>query len=149
MSDQLYSTLLTFQLNDEFFALDVMHVKHILEVSDITGVPDTPDYLKGVINLHGNVIPVIDLRMMMGFELKDFTEDSAIIVLAPDNHQDSSLGLIVDMVKEVIETEGIEMKPTVVDHEKGMLKNFQGTFSLHDQFVHVIDTDELVAAAEV
>lgn len=149
MSEHEYSTLLTFELGDEYFALDAMKVNHILEVPKITRVPDTPEYLKGVINLHGNIIPIADLRMMMGFGASEYTADSAIVVIGPDGHQDSSLGLIVDMVKEVVETEGLEMKPTVDNRENSMLNNFHGTFSFDDQFVHIIDIDELVLETEV
>ncbi|WP_462317069.1 chemotaxis protein CheW [Marinilabilia sp.] len=149
MSEQHYNTLLSFKLNDEYFAIDAMKVNHILEVPDITHVPNTPEFMRGVINLHGNVIPVVDLRLMMGFKNAEFNSDTAVIVIAPDDQQDSSLGVVVDMVKEVIETEGLEMKPTVVDKDNSMLKNFHGTFSVDNEFVHVIDVDELATASEV
>jgi purine-binding chemotaxis protein CheW len=149
MSEHQYNTLLSFMLNDESFALDAMKVNHILEVPEITRIPNTPDFMKGVLNLHGNIIPVVDLRRMMGFEKAEFTNDTAVVVINPDGQQDSSLGVIVDMVKEVVEAEGLGIKPTVVDKEESMLKNFHGTFSVDDQFVHIIDIEELVAAAEV
>jgi purine-binding chemotaxis protein CheW len=149
MSEQHYSTLLSFRVDDEFFALDAMKVNHILEVPEITHIPNTPDFMKGVLNLHGNIIPVVDLRLMMGFVNAEFNNDTAIVVINPDDQQDSSLGIIVDMVKEVVETEGLEIKPTVVDKEESMLKNFHGTFSMDDQFVHIIEIEELVVAAEV
>ncbi len=149
MSEHQYNTLLSFMLDDESFALDAMKVNHILEVPEITRIPDTPDFMLGVLNLHGNIIPVVDLRLMMGFEKADFTNDTAIVVINPDDQQDSSLGVIVDMVREVVETERLEIKPTVVDKEESMLKNFHGTFSINDQFVHIIDIEELVMEAEV
>jgi len=149
MSEHQYNTLLSFKLDDESFAIDAMKVNHILEVPEITSIPDTPDFMKGVLNLHGNIIPVVDLRLMMGFGGAEFTSDTAIVVINPDDQQDSSLGVIVDMVKEVVEMDGLEVKPTVVDKEDSMLKNFHGTFSMNDQFVHIIDIEELVAAAEV
>lgn len=149
MSEQQYNTLLSFRLNDEYFAIDAMKVNHILEVPDITHVPNTPEFMQGVINLHGNVIPVVDLRLMMGFDNAEYSGDTAVIVIGPDEQQDSSLGVVVDMVKEVIEAEGLEMKPTVVDNDNSMLKNFHGTFSFGSNFVHVIDVDELASASEV
>lgn len=149
MSEHQYNTLLSFKLDDESFALDAMKVNHILEVPEITRIPDTPDFMKGVLNLHGNIIPVVDLRLMMGFPGAEFTNDTAIVVINPDDQQDSSLGIIVDMVKEVVEMDGLEIKTTVVDKEESMLKNFHGTFSMDDQFVHIIDIEELVTAAEV
>ena len=149
MLENSYSTLLSFKIHDEFFALDAMRVNHILEVPDITRIPNTPSFMVGVLNLHGNIIPVVDLRLMMGFENVEFTSDTAVVVINPEEQQDSSLGLIVDMVKEVVETEGLEIKPTVADKEESMLRNFHGTFSMDNQFVHIIDIEELVAAAEM
>ena len=149
MSEQSYSTLLTVKLDNEFFALDAMQVGHILEIPDITDVPNTPDFMQGIINLHGNIVPVVDLRLMMGFEGKEYTADTAIVVVNPDDHQQSNLGLIVDMVKEVVEADDIELKPTVVDNDRGLLNSFQGTFSRDGAFVHVIDTEELTSAAEL
>ncbi|WP_291855962.1 chemotaxis protein CheW [Marinilabilia sp.] len=149
MLENSYNTLLSFKVHDEFFALDAMRVNHILEVPEITRIPNTPDFMVGVLNLHGNIIPVVDLRLMMGFGNPDFTNDTAVVVINPEEQQDSSLGLIVDMVKEVVETEGLEIKPTVADKEESMLRNFHGTFSMDGQFVHIIDIEELVAAAEM
>lgn len=149
MLENSYSTLLSFKIHDEFFALDAMRVNHILEVPEITRIPNTPSFMVGVLNLHGNIIPVVDLRLMMGFENAEFTSDTAVVVINPEEQQDSSLGLIVDMVKEVVETEGLEIKPTVADKEESMLRNFHGTFSMDNQFVHIIDIEELVAAAEM
>ncbi len=151
MSEQTsYNTLLTVKLAGEFFALDAMKVGHILEVPEITEVPNTPDFMKGIFNLHGNILPVVDLRMMMGFEeVEEYTNDTAIVVVNPDGYQQSNLGIVVDLVKEVVEADGIEVKPTVVDGERGMLTNFQGTFFKDGDFVHIIDTDELASAAEL
>ncbi|MGM0375286.1 MAG: chemotaxis protein CheW [Bacteroidota bacterium] len=150
MSEQTsYNTLLTVKLAGEAFALDAMKVGHILEVPEITEVPNAPDFMKGIFNLHGNILPVVDLRMMMGFEHVEYSADTAIVVINPDGHQESNLGVVVDLVKEVVEADGIEVKPTVVDNDRGMLTNFQGTFSMDGEFVHIIDTDELASAAEL
>ncbi len=149
MTEHKYNTLLSFSLGDETFALDAMKVNHILEIPDITKVPDTPEFMKGIINLHGNIIPVVDMRMMMGLEVTEFTVDSAIVVIAPDNQQGSNLGLMVDMVKEVIEVEGLEVQPTVINNEESLIRNFHGTFSYENSFVHIIDMDELAMAAEI
>jgi len=150
MSEQTsYNTLLTVKLAGENFALDAMKVGHILEVPEITDVPNSPEFTRGVFNLHGNIVPVVDLRTIMGLEKEEDSPDTAIVVINPDGHQESNLGVIVDLVKEVVEPEGIEVKPTVVDGDRGMLTNFQGTFSKDGEFVHIIDVDELAAAAEL
>ncbi|SFE29534.1 chemotaxis protein CheW [Thermophagus xiamenensis] len=146
---QQNNTLLSFKVGEEFFALDAMKVNHILEVSEITKVPNTPEFMKGVINLHGNIVPVVDLRVMMGFPDKGINHDTAIIVVSPDDQQENNLGVMVDMVKEVIEAEGIEVKPTVVDSKKSRIKNFKGTFLFENQFIHIVDVQELTIAAEI
>jgi len=149
MSEQTYNTLLTVKLANEFFALDAMKVSHILEVPEITNVPSTPEFMRGVFNLHGNIVPIVDLRMMMGLEEQEHSADTSIVVINPDGHQESNLGVIVDLVQEVVEADGLDVKPTVVDLNRSMLNNFQGTFSKEGEFVHIIDSDELALAAEL
>ncbi|MDG5799399.1 chemotaxis protein CheW [Marinilabiliaceae bacterium ANBcel2] len=133
-------TLLSFQIEDEVFAVDAMKVDHILEVpSQITEVPNTPDYITGIINLHGNIITVADMRILTGQKNKEKGADTSIVVINPTGEQDSKIGLIVDMVKEVIETESSQFKETVLEGKKGLINSFEGTVVINKEFIHVID----------
>ncbi len=99
--------------------------------------------MKGIINLHGNIIPVVDMRILL--DKKDITNgaDTSIIVINPSEQQDARLGVLVDMVKEVIETKREYLKETVLEGKKGMIDAFEGTLVLNDEFIHVIDIKNL------
>lgn len=105
---------LTFALGTEEYGLEILKVREIIGYMEITAVPRTPDYVKGVINLRGQVIPVIDLRARFGMELSQVSEQTCIIVVEVTQDQDSfSTGIVVDHVEEVLDIEGknIEQPP--------------------------------------
>jgi len=94
---------LTFHLSKEEFGIQVVHVREIIGVQDVTAVPGTPAHLKGVINLRGKIIPVVDLRLKFSFPQADFTETTCIIVVQVIQDGDPAMiGLIVDGVSEVL-----------------------------------------------
>lgn len=91
---------LTFILGDETYALDLLNVKEILQLMPITPLPQTLDYIKGIINLRGKIIPVMDVRKRFGIEDRPYEERTCIVVVTVD---ELSMGLVVDHVSEVIE----------------------------------------------
>jgi len=91
--------LVSFTIDDVEYGLDILHVHEILRIPDITRLPNTPQYIRGVINLRGNVIPVVDVRDRFGFARQDATENSRIIVIESEGRQ---IGLYVDNVSQVI-----------------------------------------------
>src|SRR5580698_6853678 len=94
---------LTFHLGKEEFGIQVLHVREIMGVQDITAVPGTPAHLKGVINLRGKIIPVVDLRLKLCFPDPKFTETTCIVVVQVNQEGDPAMiGLIVDGVSEVL-----------------------------------------------
>jgi purine-binding chemotaxis protein CheW len=94
---------LTFHLGKEEFGIQVKHVREIMGVQDITAVPGTPAHLKGVINLRGKIIPVVDLRLKFTFPAIPFTETTCIVVVQVMQEGDQTMiGLIVDGVSEVL-----------------------------------------------
>jgi purine-binding chemotaxis protein CheW len=107
---------LTFQLEEEEFGIDIMLVKTIIGLMDITKVPKMPDYVRGVINLRGMIIPVVDLRLKFGMEMVENTRETTIIVVEVnfENRQDQ-IGVLVDRVREVLDIseEDIEDAPTL------------------------------------
>ncbi len=102
---------LTFALAQEEYGLEILDVREIIGLMEITCVPKVPSYVKGVINLRGKVIPVIDLRLKFGMPKVDYTNETCIIVL---NVNGSMMGIIVDKVCEVLDIaqENIEPAPT-------------------------------------
>lgn len=101
---------LTFKLMSEFYGVAIEHVREINRVGEITPVPKTPPFIKGVMNLRGKIIPVVNLRERFGIEAEKYTRDTCIIVIDTPNNQ---IGLIVDSVKEVLtlESKVIEAPP--------------------------------------
>src|SRR5512145_2602815 len=102
--DNGVETFLSFKLSEEVFAINVSQVLNILEMNNITAIPKAPNYMKGVINLRGTVLPVVDLRIMFSLPEKETTVDTSIIVLNINLNDESVLvGILVDALREVLE----------------------------------------------
>ena len=105
MQDKIHSDVqnnnrfLTFFIEDEQYGLDISRIKEIITLMPITHIPKTPDFVKGVINLRGSIIPVIDVRLKFGIAAVEPTVDTAIIIYEIDN---VSIGFIVDYVEDVV-----------------------------------------------
>src|SRR5580704_15606028 len=102
-TDQRAGKYLTFILGREEFAIQVLRVREIMGVQDITAVPQTPSYVKGVINLRGKVIPVVDLRLKFGMPEQEYTQRTCIVVVQIEQAGSRMLtGVVVDEVSEVV-----------------------------------------------
>jgi len=114
-SDPRAGKYLTFSLGKEEFGIQVLRVKEIMGVQDITAVPGTPPHLRGVLNLRGKIIPVVDLRLKFELPEAPFTQTTCIIVVqvvqtAEQGHDQAMIGLIVDGVSEVLNLNGSEIE---------------------------------------
>lgn len=147
MKEQM-SSIISFFINKEVFAFDTLKVRNILELDKVTWVPNTKAYLLGVINLHGNIIPIADLRVMMGVDHVENSADTAIIVVSNDDKKESLIGLIVDDVKEVFDIDNSELKESVINGNTGLVHGFTGSIRKNDEFIHIIDLDEVVLEIE-
>ncbi len=151
MAEKQLTSILSFNIKDELFAFDTDTVRNILEMGKITRVPNTKEYLVGVINLHGNIIPVVDLRNIMGVKNIKNTKDTVIIVVSNDGRTDSLIGLIVDGVKEVYSlSDDHALLETIIDNSSNTMVNisFKGTLKLDSDFIHIIDQDDLMEEIE-
>lgn len=99
---------LSFILGDEEYAIEILTVREIISVIDITAIPNVPDYIKGVINLRGKVIAVIDLRLKFGMPEKEYDKSTCTIVVS---YGDRFMGIIVDTVSEVLEVHDQDIDP--------------------------------------
>jgi purine-binding chemotaxis protein CheW len=97
--DSQKDKFLTFRIGEEGYGMDIRHITEIIGIQKITPVPDMPDYVVGVINLRGTVIPIMNVRRRFGLPIKEYDPRTCIIVI---NLDEASLGLIVDEVSEVI-----------------------------------------------
>ncbi len=143
---------LTFSLAEEEYGIGILKIKEIIGMMPITSVPKTPEFVKGVINLRGKVIPVIDLRLRFGMEELAYTERTCIIVVEIDGQTGTILiGIVVDAVSEVlnIKKENIEETPTFgaklnTQYILGMAKMEGGVKILLD-IDQVLNSEELSA----
>lgn len=151
MAEDLQTTqYLTFTLAGEVFAVDVARVREILEMPSITKVPQVPEFMRGVINLRGCVVPVIDLRLKFGMEETAQTVNTCIIVVEVDmDGENIVLGALADSVQEVIEMEPsqIEAAPHIGTHLK---TEFLKGMGKHDgNFVMILDIDKVFNCEEL
>ena len=148
--DQEVKTCLSFLLDEEVFAIDVSKVINILEMSHITKIPKAPEYMKGVINLRGTVLPVIDLRTKFGLPEKEATIDTSIIVLSIGLTGEPVLvGTLVDAVKEVLElkTTDIAATPTIgAGNNSGFI---EGMWRTDEKFIMILNIDKVFSTEEV
>ncbi len=101
---EMEAKYLTFSLANEEYGLEILKVREIIGYIDVTAVPQTPSYVKGVINLRGKVIPVVDLRTKFGMETTDVTDETCIIVVEiTQGSRQCSTGIVVDHVQEVLD----------------------------------------------
>jgi purine-binding chemotaxis protein CheW len=143
---------LTFTLAEEEYGIGILKIKEIIGMMPITSVPRTPEFVKGVINLRGKVIPVIDLRLRFGMEELEYTERTCIIVVEIDGQTGIILiGIVVDAVSEVlnIKNEDVEETPAFganldTQYILGMAKMEGGVKILLD-IDQVLNTEELSA----
>jgi purine-binding chemotaxis protein CheW len=141
---------LTFTLADEEYGIGILKIKEIIGMMPITTVPQTPEFVKGVINLRGKVIPVIDLRLSFGMEPIDYTERTCIIVVEIQGTAGTvQIGIVVDAVSEVLNINGKDIEDTPIfgarlntDYILGMAKMKGGVKIL-------LDIDRVLKAEEV
>ncbi len=141
---------LTFSLAEEEYGIGILKVKEIIGMMPVTSVPRTPEFVKGVINLRGKVIPVMDLRLKFGMESIDYTDRTCIIVVEIESESGTIfIGIVVDSVSEVlnIKSEDTEAAPAFgarldTDYILGMAKIEGGVKIL-------LDIDKVLSAEEV
>ncbi len=97
------SRYLNFRLGNESYCMEILKVKELMGMSDITPLPQTPDFIRGVINLRGQIIPIIDMRLKFGFDFLDYSKRTSIIVVELIIDEELLfMGLVVDSIQEVI-----------------------------------------------
>ncbi|HWJ02830.1 MAG TPA: chemotaxis protein CheW [Verrucomicrobiae bacterium] len=138
--------LVTFKLGREEFGIDIMKVQEIIKIPAITLVPRAPQYIKGVINLRGNVIPVIDLKNRFGMSQPDVEGDARIIVIQVQN---KTMGILVDQVTEVLRLaeEAVEPPPPVaVGIDSGYIR---GVGKVNERLVVLLEVDKIIDKEQI
>lgn len=133
----------TFKSGNEYFGLKIQYVNEIIGFQEITAVPESEEYIKGLINLRGKIIPVIDVRLRFKQEPFEYTDRTCIIVI---NVNQLVVGLIVEKIAEVVEIqeENILPAPTIGKADKSQNKYVYGIGKVGDQVKLLLDPDRLL-----
>jgi purine-binding chemotaxis protein CheW len=132
-----------FRLSEEFYGIDIFAVNEIIRLREITPIPRTEPHVRGLVNLRGKTIPVVDLRIRMGLDVAECTDSSRIIVVDSNYGQ---VGIIVDAVSEVVtlHSDAIETKPNLMADES--MEFVAGVAKRNDHLVTLLDLGKALAA---
>lgn len=149
MTEKTYSNdeiqLVVFKLGREEYGVSILQVQEIKRMTDITRVPHTPEYIKGVMNLRGSVLPVVDLKKRLSLPPQEYSDDTRIIIVKVD---EIAVGIIVDAVSEVltISQENIEPPQTVVG---GVTTNYlSGVGKLEDRLLILLNLETIIGYSQ-
>jgi len=141
---------LTFQLANEEFGIRVLKVREIMGLQEITAVPQTPSHIKGVINLRGKVVPVIDLRLKFGISAAEYTQRTCIIVTQVQGESGAILmGIVVDGVSEVLNLTGAEIEDTPDFGEQITGQYLLGMAKVKGKVKILLDIDKVLSSQEL
>ncbi|MBW4708227.1 chemotaxis protein CheW [Roseobacter sp. YSTF-M11] len=148
MSDKETSNtieLLTFQLADQEYSLDIMSVREIRGWTRTTPLPHAPSYMKGVINLRGTVLPVMDLSERLGLKPQKQTERNVIIVV---KHEDTMTGLLVDAVSDIIALTSEDLQPPPEMQSADSASVVSALTLIDERMIRVLDLSSIVTSAQ-
>ncbi len=147
VSSQQY---VTFSLGEELFGVEVTRTREILSLTPVTKVPQTPDYLLGVINLRGQVVPVVDMRLKLGLTAGAETEDTCIIVV--EVHVDGEpiiVGALADAVREVLDIRSDQIEPPPRLGTRLNTEFINGMGKVDEQFMILLNIDRIFNSDEL
>jgi purine-binding chemotaxis protein CheW len=141
---------LTFTLGKEMFAIGILNIKEILEYGQLTAVPMMPEFIRGVINLRGAVVPVVDLGARFGGKQSEITKRTCIVIIevaTEDTTQD--IGVVVDAVSEVLEIPAEEIEPAPAFGAKIRADFIAGMGKVNGKFVIILEVNKVLSVDEL
>lgn len=143
------NSYLSFSLDGEYFAANVAKVLEILELAKITKVPQVPDFMRGVINLRGQVLPVIDTRLKFGLPPSESTRDTCIVVMEMQLEDELiNVGILVDAVEAVLEVKDSEIMPPPSLGNQYRSEFIAGMARNNDEFLMILNVDKILTFDE-
>jgi purine-binding chemotaxis protein CheW len=141
---------LTFEVADEEYAIEITRVREILVYSSLTSVPRAPEFIAGVMNLRGSVVPVVDLRKKLGLPPTEITGTTCVVIVDIQSEgQTSHVGLLADDVRQVMSLASDDVEPAPAFGTKIDLAFLRGMGDLGDHFALILDIDRLLTALEL
>ncbi len=149
-TEALAGKYLTFRLGGEEYGLEILKVQEIIGIMDVTNVPRTPDFVRGVINLRGQVIPVVELRVKFGLPTEEDTERTCIIVVQVGDETDRvTMGILVDEVSEVLDVTGDQIEPAPSFGASVDTDFILGMGKVGETVVALLDADRVLSDGEI
>lgn len=144
------SQYLTFLSGTEVFGIGILHIKEIKEYASVTTIPMMPNYVKGVINLRGNVVPIIDLPVRFGRERSTISKRSCVIIVEVEYEEERmDIGILVDAVNEVIDIPPTSIEPAPSFGSKIRIDFIAGIGKLENQFVILLNINKVLSVSEL
>ncbi len=141
---------LSFKIGEELFAVDVAKVREVLEIMPITKIPRAPEFMKGVINVRGTVVPVVDLRIKFGMDEAEDTVDTCIVVMEVEMETETIvLGTKVDAVEEVVDLDSDQIEPAPKIGTHLNTEFIKGIGKREDKFIILLDIDKMFSSEEL
>ena len=140
------SQFLTFNLGDELYGVDILRVQEIKGYTTVTKIPNTPPHIKGVLNLRGTIVPIVELRTKFGLPTIDYTAFTVIVV---EVVRDKVMGLVVDSVSDVLNIDRKDIQPPPQFGAKVDVSFVNGIGKSGDKLVTLLEMDRLLAGGEV
>ena len=141
---------LTFKLDEEVFALGIDKVREVLDYTSVTKVPQVPDFMRGVINLRGSVVPVVDMRLKFGMAKTEKTVNTCIIIVEINlDGETTILGALADSVQEVLDLEPHQIEPAPKIGTKLRTDFIRGMGKRGEQFIIILDIDKVFSGEEL
>ncbi len=141
---------LTFKLDEEIYALGISHVREVLDYTKITRVPRMPDFMCGVLNLRGGVVPVVDLRIKFAMPAKEKTVDTCIIIIEITIGQEITLlGIMADSVQEVMSLDADQIQPPPKIGTRLKTEFIRGMGKKNDEFIIILECDKVFSSEEL
>lgn len=144
------SQYLTFKLDNEIYAMDITTVREVLDLIQITKVPQMPDFMCGVINLRGRVVPIVDLRLKFGLKKTASLKETCIVIIEVFlDGEETVLGILVDAVQEVISLEPEQIDPPPRIGTRLKTEFIRGMGKKGDEFIIILETSKVFSAEEL
>lgn len=151
IGEKLAGKYLTFKLGDEEYGLEILKVQTIIQMQEVTKVPRTPAFVRGVINLRGKVIPVIDLRRKFGLEAREDTDKTCIVVvqIGAEGDDGVTMGIIIDEVNEVPQIGAADIQETPSFGSNVNTDFILGMAKLGDSVKILLDIDKVLSSSDI
>jgi purine-binding chemotaxis protein CheW len=141
---------LTFMLGAEVFAINILNIKEIIEYGQLTEVPRMPEFIRGVINLRGAVVPVIDLSARFGKSASEITRKTCVVIIeVPFDDEQHTVGVMVDAVNAVLDIEASEIEPAPTFGANIRNEFIQGMGKVENKFVIILDVNYVLSMGEM